>query len=140
MSIATDVYKYLAADTVLAALLGATTGDTKIYPMIAPPLKEPPHIVYSPQESPRQDGILDGARIVFKITTPDYDLNLSDAIRDRLNALLDFKQAQQNLGIQSADYYIYNSERNGGDTRRDDVAKYIIKVINYDIVFVKQSF
>jgi translation elongation factor EF-1beta len=98
-----------------------------------------PHIVYWRAGEGSGDEILDHIRIVFKITTPNFDENLAEQIRERLNTLLDFKQAQLDLGIPSADWYIYYSEKNGGSDDIDDTTKEIIKVVNYDIMFVKKT-
>ena len=139
MSVKNDVYAYVAADTILMNLLGADSSDSKIYPHIDPGTL-PPHIVYWRAGEGDADDILDSIRIVFKITVPDYNENLAEQIRERLNALLDFKQGQSNLNIPSAEWDIYNSEKNGGSDEIDDTTKEIIKVVNYDVLFTTKTF
>jgi hypothetical protein len=140
MSLEEDVYAYLAADTILATLLGATAIDAKIYPLFAPTETGGlPHIVYSSPGEGSPDELLDGMRLTFKITT-DNDYEQANAIKEQLNKLLDFKQSQKNLNIPSSDFNIYDSQKNGKTDDYDKEAKLVIKVLNYDIKYITKTF
>ena len=141
MTIENDIYQYLIADATLLSLLGGTSTNPKIYPLLASADDDclPPNIVYASPHEGSSNEILDGLRMSFKITTPDMDYDLASRIKERLNSLLDFKQAQRNLGIPSNDFYIMNSEKNGKIDDYDPTTKEVIKVVFYDIVFVKKN-
>jgi len=137
-SIEDAIYQYLKTDAALLALIGGNSSDPKIYPDGLARTASP-SITYNIHGEGSNDEITDEIRLTFKITTPNYDYDLSKSIRDRLNELLDFKQSQANLQIFSPDFYIYDSEKNGGHDTRDDVTREVIKIVEYDIRFLKKS-
>ena len=138
MSIENDIYQYLIKDATLLSLIGGSSADPKIYPSgLARSVS--PHITYRVHGEGSSDEITDGIRLTFEITAPEYNYELVAKVRDRLNQLLDFKQAQANLLIDSVDYYIYDCEKGGGGDSRDDVARETIKMVEYDIKYLKKS-
>lgn len=111
-----DVINYLAGDTSLDNLLGATVSDSKIYPLQAPHKVIDPYIVYSLPSSGTFEENLEEETITFNCTADTY--LAAKNIRDKVKDLLDQQDQIKNL-IASTDYYIYWCKMTGGTTFKD---------------------
>jgi hypothetical protein len=129
MSIESKFYAYLAADSALLALLG---GTAKIYPLRNTAGTAAPYIVYQLAAEGGSDELLDECRIVVKIVTDNYDYDTANSIRDRVNALLDLQD-----GIQSKIDGVKWCKKNGGGDLDDPDTQQVIKVVNFDVRFLK---
>lgn len=114
-----DVALYLEADAALKTLLGGTTADSKIYPLVAQLESAAPFIVYTPTFDDSGDENVDEDRI--QLTIAGDTKAICDGIRDRLNVLLDKQDAIQHTSLTSSTYYIYWCKRTGGDALYDPV-------------------
>ena len=132
-------FKYLSADTVLSGLLGASGSDPKIYPIIAQEGASAPHIVYIRMGEGSLDEILDNLRIAIKITVGSYGFDTASSIRDRVKALLDLQSNTMPIQAFSTDYYIDWCKQNGGMDEVDNETKEVIKILNFDVIFRKNS-
>jgi hypothetical protein len=129
MSIESKICAYLSADAALLALLG---GTAKIYPLRNVAGTAAPFIVYQLAAEGGTDELLDECRIVVKIVTDNYDYDTANSIRDRVNALLDLQD-----GIQSAIDGVLWCKKNGGGDLEDVDTGQVIKVVNFDVKFLK---
>jgi hypothetical protein len=146
-SIESCFFQYLAKDIVLRMLLGATDSDPRIYygkaqqPELDTDGRQQPFITYTKTaEGNKSETVLDFARFMFKISTENYDVDLANIIKDRLNEMLDMKQKHSFINIPSNTWFVKWVEKNGASDDYDDVRKQSIKIVNYDVIYYKQNF
>ena len=111
-----DVINYLASDSTLDNLLGATGSDSKIYPLQAPHKVTGNYIVYSLPSTGTTEENIEEEIISFNCTADTY--LVAKNIRDRVKFLLDRESAIRN-SITSIIYYIYWCKMTGGTSFKD---------------------
>jgi hypothetical protein len=100
-----DLMRYLATDATLATLLGAVSGDNKIYPAFGTQQADEPFLLVSATVG-TLDEILDEDRLSIKIIAKRA-LTVQQ-IRDRIKVLLDKQDGiQAALYAYSTTYFIY---------------------------------
>lgn len=112
-----DLINFLEADATLTTLLGASAGESKIYPDL--PAYEPadPYLVYgwhandTPEEHVKEDRI--------QLTVTSALRATCESIRDRLITLLDKQDQVQHTTFTSSTYHIYWCKLTGADSTYD---------------------
>jgi len=129
-----DVRTYLEADGTLDTLLGAASGDSKIYAVRAPQLAIVPFITITALVG-GIDETIDEDIIQLKVVASTV-LSLQN-IRDRLKVLLDIANTAQ-TSITSATFRIYWSRFTGSSgTYQDPDTQEYIEVFTYSMKYKK---
>lgn len=132
-----EVRDLLKADATLDTLLGSTSADSKIYPVIGYQRAVAPYLIVNSSLS-GADELLDEDRIGVKIITGN-DVAVMQALMDRVKILLDKNDDIQEVISQST-YRIFYSRMNGSvEAFLDDETNELISEIFFTVRFRKKS-
>lgn len=127
-----EVISYLKSDVTLDSLLGATSSDSKIYPIQAPQSAIVPYIIYN---LPNDGGIIENTEeisISFDCISDDFVETKN--IKDRLLTLLDKEDKIRDV-ISSGTYWYYWCKKVGGASFKEPEQDYFHRVAIFDFLY-----
>lgn len=130
-----DVISYLKSDSSLDSLLGASSSDSKIYPLNAPQGATDPFIVYGLFDEGTEQEILKEFTMFFNIYSQEYDTVKDIAIRlkDLLNV-----QDGLNYAIPSSNYiFRWSKLTSSTDNQDEEGTKYFFRTVLYHFMVHK---
>lgn len=131
-----EVVSYLESDSNLDTLLGAVSGDTKIYPDQTPQgSAKSNHIIYSiTADGTTEENILENTITIKAVATSRAAAkNILDKVDDLLDIDDDIYDA-----ISSSNYYFYWSKKVGGRSYKDPNTDMWVRVGVYDFIYAEQ--
>lgn len=128
-----EVISYLNNDSALTALLGASAGDPKIYPLESQQGSSSPYVIYN---VPSDGGIEENIKeISMSFDVVDSSYIIAENIRNRISALLDL-QDQINNSISSTAYLYFTCKRVGGTEFKEQDLDLFHRVSIFDFKYV----